>query len=198
MTKWLPSKLSEKGWECAEAVELTKWTKILQQSFERLPVEALDLDEGTSIADALLSNHRLRHSAVHRLPTTARSINDMIASALKLAKTLRDPLRAAQLEELQHEIERKIKDMELNKNFLEDRLDKDLREIQRQREELNRREKDLIATMLREDQENKSLIGTLLQDSLQSIFSNMSVSAEGQGDTNSTDEKESPNGIEER
>jgi hypothetical protein len=60
--------------------------------------------------------------------------------------------------------------MELNKNVLEDNLSVELREIRRQREELDRREKQLISDMLNEDRENKSLIGSLLEESLQKIF----------------------------
>jgi hypothetical protein len=103
----------------------------------------------------------------HRLPTTARGIDQ---SALRLTETLNDPLRSAQLEELYHEIDSKIKAMELNKNVLEDELDAQLREIQRQRAELDRKEKDLKATTLRKDVENKALIGHLLEEALQKIF----------------------------
>jgi DNA polymerase kappa len=45
-----------------------------------------------------------------------------------------------------------------------------LREIRRQREDLDRREKQLINDMLNEDRENKSLIGSLLEESLHKIF----------------------------
>jgi hypothetical protein len=47
----------------------------------------------------------------------------MIQSASRLAKALRDHPRAAQLERLQLEIESRLRDMEINKNFLENRLD---------------------------------------------------------------------------
>jgi hypothetical protein len=54
----------------------------------------------------------------------------------------------------------------LNKNFLENRLDKQLRAINKQRAELDRQEEDAIATMLKEDQENKLLIGLFLEDAV--------------------------------
>ena len=43
-------------------------------------------------------------------------------------------------------------------------------EDQRQREELDRKEKDVTATTLREDMENKTLIGLLLEEAVQKIF----------------------------
>jgi hypothetical protein len=74
------------------------------------------------------------------------------------------------VQEIHHEINSKIKAMELNKNVLEDELNTQLREIQRQREELDRKEKDVTATTLREDMENKTLIGLLLEEAVQKIF----------------------------
>lgn len=60
--------------------------------------------------------------------------------------------------------------MELNKNNLEDRLTRELEEIRQQREELDKREKTLIADMIEENSENKSLIGSLLEESVKRIF----------------------------
>ena len=167
--KWLPSILRDHGWDCPAAVELTKWTRILARRSAQLPVDALKL-KGPSLNEVLFSTNKLRHTAVHRLPTTARGIDQLIQSAMKLAETLSDPLRAAQLEELHCEIDSKIKAMELNKNVLEDNLSQELEEIRRQREELDRKEKDLITTTLKEDLENKSLVGLLLEDSVKKIF----------------------------
>lgn len=196
-TMWLPSKLQENGWDCPEAVELTKWTKFLTKNNDLLPKASLDLDKDTTIKQVLLSTHNLRHSAVHRLPTSARGINQMVISAARLAKTLRDPLRTAQLEELNHEVEGRIKDMELNKNFLEDKLDKELQDIRRKREELNVKEKELISSTLKEDQENKSLIGVLVQESLREILCDKIGPKEDQFDTGQKDENEDENGTPE-
>jgi hypothetical protein len=132
-------------------------------------MQTLDL-KGSSFNEVLIATNKLRHTAVHRLPTTARGVHQLIQSALRLTETLNDPLRTAQLEELHHEIDSKIKAMELNKNVLEDELNTQLREIQRQREELDRKEKDVTVTTLREDMENKTLIGLLLEKAVQKIF----------------------------
>ena len=166
---WLPSILQEHGWDCAAAVELTEWTRILAKRSAKLPMQALEL-KGSSFNEILSSATKMRHTAVHRLPTTTRSIGQFIESAMRLAEALHHPLHAAQLKELLDEIDSKIKAMELNKNVLEDELNSQLEEIHRQREELNKKEKDVIATTLREDLENKTLIGTLLEESVRKIF----------------------------
>ncbi len=72
-------------------------------------------------------------------------------SAARLAKTLGDLPRASQLERLHLEIENWLRDVEINKNFLENRLDEQLREISEQRTELDRKEQEAIATMLKGD-----------------------------------------------
>lgn len=94
----------------------------------------------------------------------------MIQSASRLARTLSDHSRAAELENLHLEIGSRIRDMELNKNFLENRLDEQLQAISEQRAELDRQEKEAIETMLQEDQENKLLIGSFLEDAVKNIF----------------------------
>jgi hypothetical protein len=58
----------------------------------------------------------------------------------------------------------------LNKNFLENRLDEQLQAINKKREELDREEKEAIATMLSKDRENKSLAGSFLEDAVKNIF----------------------------
>jgi hypothetical protein len=60
--------------------------------------------------------------------------------------------------------------MEINKNFFENRLDEQLRAISEQRAELDRQEQEAIATMLKDDQENKILIGSFLEASCRETF----------------------------
>lgn len=87
----------------------------------------------------------------------------MIHSALTLAMTLGDVSKATQLGLLEAELARRIKDMELNKNFLESRLDKQLQTICEQRAELDKKESSAIADTLQEDKQNEILVGSLLE-----------------------------------
>ncbi|KAJ0304287.1 hypothetical protein Brms1b_011326 [Colletotrichum noveboracense] len=143
--------------------ELTKWARILHKE---LP-QGLS---GVTVQSALVSTHQLRHTAVHRLRTTARGISRLLESAVGLAEALNDVARAAQLEELMSELDGKIKAMEMSKNVLEDRAAARLEEIRRQREELDRQEKQLVFDMLTEDREYKDLVGKLLLASVKDIF----------------------------
>lgn len=94
----------------------------------------------------------------------------MIHCALRLATTLGDVSKAARLESVEAEIEGCIKDMQLNKNFLENRLDEQLRAIRKQRVELDTMEDEAIRAMLKEDNENTVLIGSLLECSAKQAF----------------------------
>jgi hypothetical protein len=158
--------LDENKWDCAEAAELTKWTRTLATRCDKLPASAIDSDSEVPLKEVFSSTNVVRHTAVHRLSTSARGIHKMIHSASRLAQTLGDHLRAAELENLHLEVGSRIRDMELTKNFLENRLDEQLRAIYEQRAELDRKEKEAIAVMLSEDQENKLLIGSFLEDTV--------------------------------
>ncbi|KAF1979850.1 hypothetical protein BU23DRAFT_637267 [Bimuria novae-zelandiae CBS 107.79] len=156
--RWLPSIFQNNGWDCAAAAELTKWTRVLAKHSAKLP-QYVFASSGFPLNEILFSTHKLRHSAVHRLPTTARGVSQLVESALRLTETLQDHLRAAQLEELHSELDSKTKTMELNK-----------KQIRRQREELDKKDECLRANTLAGDSENKLLIGSLLEESVRKIF----------------------------
>lgn len=166
--QWLPKVLEKRGWDCPSAVELTKWANVLGKHSQKLPLEAFD-DRGTPIKKLLLNNHTLRHTAVHRVPTTARGISLLIQNALELVEALQDHKRAAQLDNLKCELDSKIKAMELNKNVLENSTSNQLEDIRRAREVLARREQELLDHMVNEDMRNRLLVGTLLEQSVDAI-----------------------------
>jgi hypothetical protein len=95
----------------------------------------------------------------------------MVQSAVRLAMTLGDNTRAASLELVEAGLDRRIKDMKLNKNFLENRLDGQLQMIREQREELDRKETEAVSAMFREDIENMILTGSILETSVREAFS---------------------------
>jgi hypothetical protein len=53
---------------------------------------------------------------------------------------------------------------------LENRLDEQLQAISEQRAELDRREKETVAIMIQEDQENRLLIESFLEDAINNAF----------------------------
>ncbi|KAJ0303192.1 hypothetical protein COL5a_005894 [Colletotrichum fioriniae] len=167
--KWFPDVLQDKGWECASAVELTNWIKVFNAEVLALPPQVIAMTDKT-IYQVFAPTHKLRHTAVHRLPTTAREIIRLLRAAVELTETLQDFTRAFQLEELILEVDEKIKTMELTKNVLEDRAAAQLEDIRRQREDLDRQEREFIESMLKEDQEHKALIGSLLEIAVDDIL----------------------------
>jgi len=172
-TQWLPELLEQRRWDCKEAIELNKWTHAATKRLDKLPSScftAFANDSALSLANVLVSANELRHSAVHRLPTTAKGILEMVHSATRFARVLRDTTREEQFNELHRELEGKIRALELNKNFLETNLEQELQDIAKQRRELDKKEKEAIAVMLREDEDHGSLIGILLSDSVNHIF----------------------------
>ncbi|GKT44873.1 uncharacterized protein ColSpa_05054 [Colletotrichum spaethianum] len=168
-SRWFPDAIQQKGWDCASAVELTKWSSIFNKQMSRLPSHAI-APLSAPVTEVLFSTHELRHTAVHRLPTPARGISQMLKAALKLAETLQDHTCAVQLDELASQVDKKIKTMEMTKNILEDRAITQLEAIRRQREELDKQEKGLIEEMMKEDCDHKMLIGRLLEASVEEIF----------------------------
>ncbi|KAI1653103.1 hypothetical protein F4813DRAFT_281180 [Daldinia decipiens] len=167
--KHMPALLENTGLDCASSLELTKWTRLLAKMADEIPEAAFDLG-AMPLREVLFSTDKLRHSAVHRVPMTARSIKDLLKSAVTLAFTIGDHRHAGQLEEICYELDSKVKAMEMNKNALVYSATADLQDIQRRREELDKLEKEVLATMVKNDQKNRGFIGALLEDSVSRIL----------------------------
>jgi len=182
--QWMPELLEQRNWDCSEAIELNKWTFVVVKRLGKLPSHCFGTfdDPETPLVDVLISINKLRHSAVHRLSTTAKGISELIRSTARFAAALRDPSCKEQLNELHNELEGKIRALELNKNFLETELEHELEDIAKRRRELDEKEKEAVATMLREDKEYGSLIGVLLSQTVEQIFDKNK--AEESGHTN--------------
>ena len=81
------------------------------------------MDPHTEETEKMLTTvSNLRHTVVHRLPTTARGVSRLLKSTVELAQILQDGWRAAQLEELRSEVKSQIKVMEMHKNLLQDTI----------------------------------------------------------------------------
>ncbi|KFZ24006.1 hypothetical protein V502_01515 [Pseudogymnoascus sp. VKM F-4520 (FW-2644)] len=93
--KWAPALVEDKGWDCAEVVELTLWTKTLARLCDKLPADAISNDSEIPLRMVFSSIGALRHLAVHRLSTSAQGIQKMLQSAVRLAVTLEASVREA-------------------------------------------------------------------------------------------------------
>ena len=171
--KCLPEILEQRQWDCPEAIELNKWISVVVKRLGKLPAGCFETsieNPATTLASMLAPISKVRHSAVHRLPTTAKGISEMIRCAIQFAKILRSSACEQQLHKLNHELEGKIHALELNKNFLEAKFEGEMRDIARQRRELEDKEKEALSIMLREDEDYSSLIGTLLSQGVAEIL----------------------------
>jgi hypothetical protein len=193
--KWQPSILTEHAWDCPEAVELTEWMRLFAKRAGSFPKHAFTLS-GVALTDALFATNKLRHTAVHRVRTTARGVVALIRAAIVVTEALQDEGRTSLLAELEFEIDSRIKAMELNKNVLEDTLNQELQVIQQQREELDRQERELISKTFRDDGDNKALIGLLLKESVDRIFNHDPDLAKQSTDTELKSDDQEANGIE--
>jgi outer membrane murein-binding lipoprotein Lpp len=167
---WLPAILEEENCDCACAIELAKWTRLLAENACKLPKGALQTTE-TQLNDILPSIKKLRKTATYRLAITAREILDLVEASVALAAGLGDLKRARQLGDLCYDLEDKIRAMEMNKNARRTNTMAALDEIGRRREELDRQEKELISTMIKDDAESKAIIGMMLEHSVGKILS---------------------------
>ena len=131
-----------------------------------MSIAATTCESGVALAEALQATHRLRHAAVHRLPTSVKGIERMLQDALNLALVLKDRERIIKLDYILTDFQATIQDMELHKNDLESRLDEELRDIQDQRKALDRKEKEAKLNMLQQDQENTATISSRFEKSI--------------------------------
>ncbi|KAL2016470.1 hypothetical protein VTK56DRAFT_3491 [Thermocarpiscus australiensis] len=153
----------------AKYMELTQWTKMFCENRKLNFIHSTEVDAG-GFRGLLTTVSTLRHTAIHRLATTARDVRRLLESAVKLTLVLGDNIRTTQLENLHSDVNGQIEAMELNKNVLEDTTACCFRKIEEKREELDRMETELIRKMLKEDMDNKLLIGQQLENSVYAIF----------------------------
>lgn len=130
----------------------------------------LGSEPSISLAEVLISINNLRHAAVHRVRTTANGISEMIRLAIRFVCVLGGSTWGKQLEELRRVLDGEIRAMELNKNFLETKLGREMQDIARQRKELDEKEKRALTTMLKEDKDYCLSVGDLLSRSAEQIF----------------------------
>ncbi|KAJ5917577.1 hypothetical protein N7466_011131 [Penicillium verhagenii] len=171
-----PHLLAINGWDCAEAVELTEWTKLLSQH----PPQPSD---GINKPINELFGHvrELRHSAVHRLRKTANGVERLAENAQLFLETLDDVFRSEKVSVLRRELKCAIEEIKCKKDLLERRLSTQFKEIQEKRAELDMCEKDAIESMSRDDQQNQKDIGEQLEGVVRNLKSNETHDEKGKG-----------------
>tara|TARA_R110002060_G_scaffold22703_8_gene30855 strand:+ start:269 stop:1000 length:732 start_codon:yes stop_codon:yes gene_type:complete len=89
-TRWIPEVLHAKGWDCAEAVELSVWKAFLPTV---LPPNAIRPMSNYTLESALADAVRIRNSAVHRHLCDNDEIRRMALQAQDLMSMFSDGTR---------------------------------------------------------------------------------------------------------
>lgn len=162
--KWLPQVITREGWESPESGELTKWTKHLRKGVKEIPELVLCDVTGSDWKQALSGSNQLRHTAVHRLRTTAKGILSLLESAITLTKTLNDTERSSRIGTIRDELKSSIDDVTRNKHLLENKLLDELQVLAKRRAELDHLERVAVENMVKSDRDHLAAVGSTLED----------------------------------
>lgn len=165
MTQWLPSILKETGYDCAPAMELTGWVDLIFNYRHELGPEAPALPK-RQFSRLIQYSQKLRNVAVHRNLVSVSEFFMLTYFAVELAEALKDDKRAEVLRNMRLETDHAWESIVAKRDSLETKVNEEMEEIQRAREELDRREKEVVCTMLEQDCGNTSTRCRELEESL--------------------------------
>ena len=158
--------MEARKWKEAESIELTEWTKRFLKYAKSLPPSAIKPVPGKSIAEVLFGTSTLRHSAVHRLPTSAAGILNMLSTAITFTEALDDSKRAEKVAEIKTQLQASIEEIVQHQNLLEHKLTDQFEDIAHRRAELDELERSSIEEMLATDKEQRTEVGSTLESVL--------------------------------
>lgn len=158
--------MEARKWHEAESIELTEWTKRFSKHAKSLPPSAIKPIAGKSILQVLFDTSALRHSAVHRLPTSAAGILNMLQASVNFAEALNDSKRAEKVAEIKTQLEASIEEIVQHQNLLERKLRDQFDDIARRRAELDELERSSIEEMLATDKDQRTVVGSAIESFL--------------------------------
>ena len=157
----LPEVLQQRDWDCAEAVELNRWTDVLNK---RQDVFAQVESIKKPLRDLFISIANIRHTAVHRIQVNVKGIEQFFLDAETLAVIMEETECAEKIAKLRRETQVVIEELQRNKILLHSKLDETLRGLASQREKLKRLEEMAIIEMGNEDDEYQALAGKSIEE----------------------------------
>ncbi len=163
---WVPDLIEARKWHEAESIELTEWTKRFSKYAKSLPPLAIKSIAGKSIAEVLFGISALRHSPVHRLPTSVAGILNMLHAANSFAEALNDSKRAENIVEIKTQLEASIEEIVQHQYLLERKLRDQFEDIARRRAELDELERLSIEEMLAKDKKQRTEVGSTFESFL--------------------------------
>ena len=163
---WVPDLMEAQKWYEAESIELNKWNNKFSRYAKSLPPSAMKSITGKTTAEILFGTSNIRHSAVHRLRTSAAGILNMLSAAITFAEAFNDSKRAERVTEIKRQLEASVEEIVQHQNLLERKLTGQLEDLARRRAELDELERSAIKEMLETDREQRTEIGSAFESFL--------------------------------
>ncbi|OAG24965.1 hypothetical protein CC77DRAFT_1090589 [Alternaria alternata] len=161
--KRLKDLLQTEKWDCAEAVELQRWAKVLFMYRKDLDIEDVK-DVGKPLPILLDAITQLRNDAVHRIRLSSSGILQHMTNAGLLSQLVQDEECSKLITTIRMKTHDAIGKLVRNKQLLDDKMSKIKKDFAAKRAELERQETALLEAAVKEHEEPKiSVSGDLDQ-----------------------------------
>ena len=137
---WAPHLMKVHKWDEPESIELTEWIKTFTKCTKDLPPSATRPIAGKTLNQVLSDTTRLRHTAVHRIPTTVKRIMGMLHAANDFALALKDTVRAALIKTIKEQLAASINTLFQSQALLQHKVSGQLKVAARGRTVLDKLE----------------------------------------------------------
>ncbi|KAG8359448.1 hypothetical protein FVEN_g2956 [Fusarium venenatum] len=154
----LPSLMRKQGWDCPEAGELNKWTKVFGRT-ESVVWEG----SGKPSKELLRSIAAIRHATVHRQRTNSTELERFLADAETLTGVLGEKEFTQAISQLRMDTQETLAELIRNKEMSQTKLERAQEEIARHRAELDQREQEILRHAESEDRKYRDLAGERLK-----------------------------------
>ncbi|RYN61653.1 hypothetical protein AA0117_g12938 [Alternaria alternata] len=142
--------LETEGLECAEAVELHRWSNIFQTQQVEFPEDNLEA-LGRPLPELLRSMTELRHATVHRTRLSANAAIQIISDAESFVKLVKNDTCINGISRLRRETETIVKALKAKRGSLELKLTGMEKRLEAQRADLERQKLEAIENAFKED-----------------------------------------------
>ena len=144
--------IRDKGWDCAQCVELNDWVKILRKRKDLLPNSKGEASD-RPLSAVLGSVVQLRHMAVHRQRVTALEVRLLLEDAESLLNFLDDGESAKKIFDIHHSLTDHVEDLSAHFSSDQERLRVIAKEKRIQMFQLQVEEHSAVGRVLAESQD---------------------------------------------
>lgn len=168
--KWFPSKLEKHHRDSAAACELTKWLRIVRKHSKHISDTCISMKDRAVLKGMAPTITQLRHTTVHRAHLTSHAFLDQIRSACILAEVLGDAEAVAKLKSIYIQVDTHVKMMEHDMHATQERAKRALDQIQKQREALVQKERELRSYVMQQGRDIPAATGHTLEESIKALL----------------------------